>query len=57
MIGTIDQCCLNADNRIAGQRSFLDTFLDTFFHCREEVLRNGTAEDLFFKYVRSFKIS
>ena len=49
MVGTIDQSCQNTDHRIPGKHTGFTGFAETFFDCREEVSRNGTAEDGFFK--------
>ena len=44
MVRSIVQNCLHADYRISGKRTLRHRFLNSFFYCREIVLRNGSAD-------------
>ena len=57
MIGAVVEVCMNAHNRIAGQRTCLDPFLYALFDCREEVLRNIAADDGFGEFIGFVKVS
>ena len=57
MIRTIVKGCFNTNYRICSQRSFLNAFLQTFFNCREVVLRYSTTNNNLFKYIWSFQIT
>src|SRR5699024_5067910 len=50
MVGTVNQCSLQTNNRITCQNTVFYAVLQAFFNGWEEGLRNSTAEDLFFKY-------
>ena len=43
--------CLHTNYRICSQRSSLNRLLDSFFYCREVVLRNSSAYNLLLKYI------
>ena len=55
MIRTIVKCSFDTNYRIGSQRSFLNAFLQTFFNCREVVLRYSTTNNNLFKYIWSFQ--
>ena len=57
MIRTIVKCSFDTNYRIGSQRSFLNAFLQTFFNCREVVLRYSTTNNNLFKYIWSFQIT
>ena len=57
MIGTIVENCLHTNYRICSQRSFLYRLLNTFFYCREVVLRNCSAYYLLLKYIGRLQIT
>ena len=57
MIGSIVENCLHANYRISGQRSSQNGLLDTFFYCREVVLRNSSAYYLLLKYIWCLQIT
>ena len=57
MVGAVVQGCLHADYGVSCQRSALNGFLDTLFHCREVVFRNGAAHNDLFEYIRRFRIT
>src|SRR5699024_4595356 len=50
MVGTVNQCSLQTNNRITCQNTVSYAVLQAFFNGWEEGLRNSTAEYLFFKY-------
>ena len=57
MIRTIVKCSFDTNYRIGSQRSFLNAFLQTFFNCREVVLRNCTTNYNLFKFIRCLQIA
>ena len=57
MIGSVYQSCLQAHNRITGQRSLENAFLNSLLYSREVVSRNSAAEDSLLKYIGLLQIA
>ena len=57
MVGTIIKSSFNADYRVSSQRSFQNTFLKSFFNCREIVLRHCSTNNYLLKYIWCFQIT
>ena len=50
MVGTVIKYSLETNHRIACHNALLHALTKSLFNCREIVLRNGTADNLRFKY-------
>ncbi len=57
MVGAIQQRSLDAYDRIAGQWSLFAGLLYALLNSREIVLRNGSTENLLFKYIWMLEIT
>ena len=57
MIGTVIKSCFHTNNRIGSKRSFQNTFLKSFFHCWEVVLRNSSAYNYLLELIWCFQIT
>ena len=57
MIGSIVENGFHTNYRISCKWALLYRFLDTFFNCREVVLRNCASHYLLFKYIRCLQIT
>ena len=57
MIRSIIKGCFHTNYRICSQRAFQDTFLKSFFNCREVILRNCATYNYLLKYIRCLQIT
>ena len=57
MIRAVIQNSFYADHGVCRQRAFQDGILQSFFHCREEVLRYRSAHNFLREFKRFFQIA
>ena len=56
MIGTVIENRFHTNDRIRSPRSCRYRVLQSFFHCREVILRHSAANHFLFEYIRSLQV-